>query len=240
MPKMLTHDQATVVVRPKGTAETRRREEAAKQVLLEFGKLPTGRLLCFFDEEDWGDFKNEDGFGKANRAVSGVVTRPTDLQDWPSEVVERIYPSLSLNNNERAFDFVTYLHNSSCEDPVGMTMTFAHELQHFVQWATMRKAWIKNQRFKDWCRNFDTGLVSHDLPIEIEARIVAKRIAIRIHGREAVDRYIEKNIATPVDDLDGRNWLFIKGLDVSKLYDVEVETELLDTELKSRPLPQRI
>jgi hypothetical protein len=140
-----------------------------------------------------------------------------------------------LDDNEPAFDFVTYLHNSSCEDPVGMTMTFAHELRHFIQWATMPKTWKANQRFKKRLLECITGFESHDLPIELDARIEAKRIAIRIHGREAVNRYIEKNIASPINDLDRRNWVLVESLDVAKPYDPETETELFDIELKSRP-----
>jgi hypothetical protein len=77
---MLTHTEATIIVMPEGTLESRRRETAAREVLLQFGKLPPGRLLCFFDEEDCCVLKSEHvGFGKANRAVSSPVTQPRDF-----------------------------------------------------------------------------------------------------------------------------------------------------------------
>jgi len=232
--------QPTIVVEHFDSDVCQKREAAAREVWLAFGDLPPGRLLCFFDDQDHCVFKNENvGFGEANRAVSGPVWTPADLRDWPLDIIRHVFSSHSLDDNKPAFDFVIYVHNSTCEDPVGLTMTFAHELQHFVQWATMRSVWKANERFKDWAQNFETGLYSHNLPIEKDARIVAKRIAIRIHGREAVDRYIEKNIASPVNDLDGRNWRFIESIDVAKPYDVEVETEMLDSELKSRPLAYR-
>jgi hypothetical protein len=230
--------QTTVIVRPKGASETRRREEAAHQVLSAFGALPAGRLLCYFDEQDCWAFKDGTlGLGKANRGLSGPVTKPTDFQGWPWEVVSCIYTSLSVDDSQAAFDFVTYLHDSSCEDPVGLTMTFAHELQHFIQWATMPTVWEANARFVKRRLESVAGFDSHELPVEKDARIVAKRIAIRIHGREAVDRCIEKNIANPMDDLDQRNWLFVKGLDVAKPFDVELETVLFGNDLKSEPLP---
>ena len=229
----------TIIAMPQGTPESGRREEAARRVLLAFGQLPSRRLLCFFDDQDCWTFKDENfGFGKGNRGLSGPVTNPADLEGWPFDVTYRLYPAYSSNENEPAFDFVTYLHNSSCEDPVGMTMTFAHELQHFVQWATMPAVWEANERFKSWRLGREVGFGSHELPIEKEARIVSKRIGIRIHGREAVARYIEQNIARPANDLDGRNWRFIETLDVSKPSDVEVETLLFDDELKSWPLPR--
>lgn len=114
-------------------------------------------------------------------------------------------------------------------------MTFAHELRHFIQWVSMPKVWKANQQFKKRLLECNTGFESHDLPVEKDARIEAKRIAIRIHGRKAVNRYIEKSIANPIDDLDCRNWLLVQSLDVAKPYDAETETVLFNIELKSRP-----
>lgn len=235
---MLTHAEPTIIALPRNTFEGTRREAAAREVLLVFGQKPSVRLLCFFDDQDCWVFKDESlGLGKANRGISRVVTKFADFIGWPLEVINCVYPTFSLGESKPAFDFVTYLHNSSCEDPVGMTMTFAHELQHFVQWATMPAVWNANERFKDVRSEWGAGFDSHEFPIEKEARIVAKRFAIRIHGREAVDRYIGENIAHPVNDLDRRNWRFIEGLDVSKPYDLELETALFDDELKDRPRP---
>ena len=225
----------SVVVKPKNTSESKRRQDAAGQVLLAFGDLPRGRLLCFFDSEDCGAFKDEIiGFGKANRGVSVPISKPSSLRGWPDEIVSIIYPSWSLDDKNRTFDFVTYLHDSTCEDPVAMTMTFAHELQHFVQCGTMRAVFEANEAFRALRLKSGDGFDSHELPIEKDARIVAKRIAIRILGRKAVDQYIARNIANPVNDGDRRNWSFISGLDVSKPYDLEVETKLFGQELESR------
>jgi len=224
--------EPTVIVMPADASGNSARENAAYDVLLRFGKLPPGRLLCFFDDEDCCVLKSESvGFGKANRGVSSPVTAPSDFYGWPTEAIKYIYPSMSLDDNQSAFDFVTYLHNSSCLDPLGMTMTFAHELRHFVQWATMREVWKANQQFKRRLLEFDTGFESHDLPIERDARIVAKRIAIQLYGFEAVNHYIQQSINDPVNDLDCRNWRFIEGLDVAKPYDVEVETTLFREKL---------
>jgi hypothetical protein len=137
-----------------------------------------------------------------------------------------------LDDNNRTFDFVIYLHDSTCEDPVAMTMTFAHELQHFVQWGTMLAVFQANERLRAQRLKSGDGFDSHELPIETDARIVAKRIAIRIHGREAPDHYIARNIASPVNDGDRRNWRFIDGLDVSKPYDLDIETELFGYKLE--------
>jgi hypothetical protein len=126
--------ETTVIVMPAGASGNSARENAAHDVLLRFGKLPPGRLLCFFDDEDCLVLKSESvGFGKANRGVSSPVTAPSDFYGWPMEAIRCIYPSMSLDDNRSAFDFVTYLHNSSCLDPLGMTMTFAHELRHFTE-----------------------------------------------------------------------------------------------------------
>ena len=194
---MLTHGQPAIIAMPQGTPEGARREEAARQVVLAFGPLPPSRLLCFFDEQDCWAFKDENiGFGKANRGLSGPVTSPADLEGWPFDVTERLFPAAAGNENESAYDFVTYLHNSSCENPVGMTMTFAHELRHFVQWATMPAVWKANERFKSRRLDRGVGFDSHELPIEKDARIVSKQIAIRIHGREAVSATSNRALRT--------------------------------------------
>jgi hypothetical protein len=225
---------SSVIVKPKNILETKRRQDAAGQVLLAFGDLPRARLLCFFDSEDCWAFKDEIiGFGKANRGMSVPISKPSSLRGWPDEIISIIYPSWSLHDNNRAFDFVTYLHDSTCEDSVALTMTFAHELQHFIQWGTMLAVFQANEAFRARRLKSGDGFDSHELPIEKDTRIVAKRVAIRIHGREAVDQYIARNIANPVNDGDRRNWTFIDGLDVSKPYDLEVETKLFGDKLES-------
>src|ERR1700678_94070 len=229
-----------IEARPLYSTTGEARAAAARTVLAVFPGLPTTpRLLCFFDDEDWPLFKDEGfGLGKANRGLSAAVKKCSTWpwRDWPPHVVEKFYAAYPSDDREPKFDFVTYLHNSSCEIPVGLTMTYTHELQHFVQYTNMQGVWKANERFKNWSRDFETGLFSHDLPIEQEARIVAKRIAIQIHGPVAVSRYIEDNIADPVDELDFKNWEFVNGLDVSKPYDLKLQTKLLDEQLHSRNL----
>jgi hypothetical protein len=205
----------------------RRRERAAENVLREFEPWATeDRLLCFLDADDWPNFKDEEiGFGKANRGVSGPVKKGLDWYGWPPHVVGCFYPTISLSDTDPIFDFVAYLHASTCEDDLGLTMTLAHEVQHFLQCACTPDLWKANDVFKAYCRRFQPQeIYSHQLPLEQDARIVAKRITIRLHGPDAVDRYMEKNIKDPVDDLDGKNWQFIQALDVSKPFDLGVET----------------
>lgn len=205
----------------------RRREMAAQAVLREFQSWPTeGRLLCFFDNDDWPSFKDaEIGFGKANRGISGPVKAGTNWQEWPPHVVGCFYRTTSLMDTDPIFDFVTYLHDSSCNEEVGLTMTFAHEVQHFMQHACTPDLWRANDCFKIYCREFQPkGIYNHQFPLEQDARIVAKRIALRLHGPDDANRYIEKNVANPIDDLDSKNWRFIQDLDVSKAYDLRVET----------------
>ena len=71
-----------------------------------------------------------------------------------------------------------------------MTMTFADELQHFVQYGFTRRLWAEG------------GLISRlpkeviemeelnwpDIPHEREARIVAKRVGVKLRGAEEVNR----------------------------------------------------
>ena len=55
------------------------------------------------------------------------------------------------------------------DDPVAMTMTFAHELQHFVQCGTMRAVFEANEAFRALRLKSGDGFDSHELPIEKDA-----------------------------------------------------------------------
>ena len=200
------------------------REQAARKVLAQFTELPSGvRTLCFFDETDCHQIL---GTGEANRGLSGPVKEPTDLRGWPQNVVQCFFRDDCDYDGKLLFDFLIYLHDSSCADPIGSTMTFAHELQHLVQYASVSRIWGLNERFKEHQKDLQRhGVHQYQFPLEHEARLVAKQIAIKIHGAVDVERYIYCNIIHPIDDFDCDNWKFIRELDVSHSYDVTAETE---------------
>lgn len=217
----------TVKVRHYDVSVQSKRRAAAYDVLSEFPFPPTdSRVLCYLDSDDWSIFKDEHcGFGKANRGVSGPISKPMDWSLWPHYVAGCCYRTCSLMDNDPIFDFVVYLHDSTCIDAVGLTMTLAHELQHFVQYTHARAQWDANERFKEyWTRFEPPGIYNFQFPMEQKARIIAKRISEKLHGPEAVSSYIERNIVAPVDAPDKMDWEFIRDLDTSIEYDLGAQT----------------
>lgn len=227
-----------VVVRCKDRAVKARREALAERVLAYFGNtLPNRRLLCFFDEEDFRKLKNE--VGAANRGLYEAI----DVHAlrfwvdeywgaWPHYVQERI-----VDGDERLFDHLVYLHGSTCLKDVGLTMTFAHELQHFVQHVENPGLWAENTLISVVLRRVlnksdiaSLGLIWSDIPMEREAMCVSKQCAQALFGRAEVTEYIDKEIKeaeTCGDTADARNWRFMRDLDTSVPYDLEGQTVLL-------------
>lgn len=202
----------------------------AKSVIGRFHRLPDLRLLVFFDDEDAPFFRTS---GEENRGQF-VVIKDTRTNEWPDYVTEHIFVCDSSLAVDVRFDNVIYLYGTTCADSVGRVMTFAHELQHFVQYGFSPMLWYVNQQF--WNR-----LPAYEIPTEREARIVAKHIARELCGRESVEEYIarkiefaENRLRSKPDDNDHLkkwqaeidDWRFIQRLDESNSYDLAVETTL--------------
>lgn len=128
-------------------------------------------------------------------------------------------------------DDVIYLHGTTCADEIGLTMTFAHELQHFIQHSTALRPWAVNTLASVTLRNlrkseFDAlGLRACDIPSEREARIVAKEVAENLNGADFVRQYIQTKIAERLTEQDATDWECILGLVPSMSYDFATETK---------------
>src|SRR6266850_7243741 len=121
-----------IVVKSSDSSVKTKREGTARRVIAEFGdQLPNLKLLCFFDDVDWVPFR--DAIGKANRGLYRPLSASSQFFDWPDDVMEHLFvddpPSWI---RKLAFDHVICLHGSPCSDGVGLSMTLAHELQHFA------------------------------------------------------------------------------------------------------------
>jgi hypothetical protein len=120
------------------------RESVARRVLDYFGScLPTSRLLCFLDDTDAPGLKLD--YGVANRGGYLPVHDNIPLPSLPEYVTSCIFIDDGISFPfPRVMDDLVYLHGSTCNDDVGLTITLAHELQHAIQHATMRKVWAVN------------------------------------------------------------------------------------------------
>src|ERR1700730_4632843 len=90
----------------------------ARDYFMQNFQVPAQKVLCFFADDDslpW--------FGPENRGFHYLTEY--GLGGWPLDVqnvAARVYP-----------DSIVYLQGSTCENDLGLTMTFTHELQHFLQ-----------------------------------------------------------------------------------------------------------
>ncbi len=198
---------------------------AARRVLNQFGNsLPDLRLLCFFDDEDWQPFKDE--MGPATRGFYAPI-KETPFACWPGYITKRIFvDDPSSYPPKRAFDHLIYVFGSSCTDKIGLAMTFAHELQHFVQYGFKRRVWAENFLLPRLPREVIdlTGLTWFDIPIEREARATAKRIAEELFGADQVRHYIDCRIEGGITVQDADNWRLILQMNPSAPYNVADET----------------
>lgn len=219
----------TLKVKAAGSGVKKQIEADAQRVLEQFGDLLRDcRLLCFFDDEDCQAFKVV--MGEGNRAFHRPLSDRSAFAGWPEYITECIFfddPSEILYR--RLFNHVVYLHGSTCADRVGMTMTFAHELQHVVQRIKVPDLLAANGLFRHLPRALlkSVGLQWSDIPTEREARAVAKDIAVSLHGAEAVEQFLAQRASAATDPIDLADVQFIRTLDTSVPYILKDETMAL-------------
>ncbi len=195
-------------------------EKRAQAVLNEFyDTLQSDRkLLCFFDDQDCQSFKEQ--IGQTNRGFFRTLTDGRPLgDDWPNYLREVLHVRMGGCSYE--FHEVIYLHESTCSNPIGLTMTLAHELQHSVQHGKSPKLFWANHLLTQLDRSIINSLelVWCDIPTEFEARIVAKRISQKLFQTSEVDAFIDEELAKSVNKDEVADLKCIKEIDTSIAYD---------------------
>jgi len=207
----------TIEVKCQDDALKQKRRLAADKVIAHFGKLPDRRLLCFFDDEDCQAFK---ALGEENRGFYSPVKRGDPYWAYRPMYVNQLIlvPDPVTYVLKQMFDDVIYLHGSTCADETGLIMTFAHELQHFVQHGSNTKLWAENVLIPNLPVTIINSLQLHwfDIPTEREARVIAKRTAEILCGQGAVRQYIARKLAEATKPQDIADWRFIQTLDAEK------------------------
>jgi len=126
-----------------------------------------------------------------------------------------------------AFDNLIFIRDRTCFDPTGFVTTYAHELQHFMQYGHTPKLAIVNSDLYFNMNKFAPDSMVTDVPNEREANIVSKRIAEAICGAAAVRAFAEERIRfmEKVSEPDQRaRWIFFRDVPASTEYDFPAET----------------
>ena len=226
---MLKNSTPRVEVNTEDSAVRIQRKSTAQRVVDYFGvSLLDFSLLCFLDEAASSSVR--DDLGPANRALYAPIHDIADLDGWPNRVRDCIYPSDPYGGRSRIIDNLVYLRGSTCVDEVALTMSLAHELQHAIQHSKAREMWavnslVANDLSRETIQNL--GLEWADIPIEVEARIVSKRVAECFFGEPRVREFIDKHIAQPATEGDRKDWQFIRTLMPSMAVELTSETQRL-------------
>jgi hypothetical protein len=108
------------------------------QRVLEKYQLPQHSLICIFDDKERPEFIASDKYGENLCGLFEPVRKfhsecPDDLDEYV------------LVNERFLCDVVIYMRCRTCHSPAGMVITFAHELQYFMQYGCKSKVYQANQ-----------------------------------------------------------------------------------------------
>jgi hypothetical protein len=228
------HISMSVTIKVKSTnAEVRGdRQRTASRVVAYFGdNLPASNVLCFLDDSDSARLGSESERGRYE-----VIHDGTRLSHLPEYIVDHIFADygLSVLNPQRVVDDFILLYGSTCAHEIGLAMTLAHELQHAIQHYCDRKIWAVNSIVNQLEQTLISSLklTWTDIPIERQARIVSKRVAVHLFGAQPVTEYIDLKIRQHVSDGDFADWQFVRTLDPSSSLDLTTDTRSLFQRLK--------
>ena len=178
-------------------------------------------LLCLFDKGDWQYFRATQG--PDNRGFySPVLPRQPYWRKAPDHIRSSVF-----DGNVPLYQNLIYLYATTCQSEVQFVMTFAHELQHYIQRKTAPELWAANSLIPNLNERSlrDLGLGWCDIPHEREARIVSKRAAIKVFGESRVMAHIEGKLKIADLDRDKNDWICIRDLSYDTPFDLKIETK---------------
>ncbi len=116
-----------------------------------------------------------------------------------------------------------YINGRTCSTVPGTVITFAHELQHFIQYGYAWKVWRANTLIYNILRDGPpTTIKAWDIPYEKDTMMVSKRVAGQVLGETRVSEYANAQIMT---GNDGEKWRFFLRISNSTPFDLLTETK---------------
>jgi hypothetical protein len=216
--------------------KTREMDEQLRQsctdILSEF-RLPDRRLLCFFDVKQSDELAKKYGEGGIHIAVG-----PKGLGNgWPHDIQEL----LGMKQLSAAFDNLIYIPGDKySKRRASLTVTLAHEVQHFLQCIDEPTAYSINCGIAKHLDIF-TQLKAWEIPYEIDAMQRSKQVGNALLGSEAVEAFTIEQIEDATSSNNGSKlalWHFFQSLS-SEDSNIREETLRLlarsETELREMP-----
>ena len=165
------------------------------------------------------------GFQAQREARQGMPSYLYDIFFIPEEDRGKVdsFDDLAL------FDDLIYVRHSTCSDPVGCAITYAHELQHLVQFDQSPELLRMNNAVlrRNLHRVLQQTPTEMDLPAEVDANIVSKRVAGLVCGEAAVAEFAERELKAMIqtgDNTKVTRWKFFLETPASASYDWVDET----------------
>jgi hypothetical protein len=178
-------------------------ESACKEVLKYF-KLPEQKLIAIFDDKERQEFTVFTP--KLGSEFCGFFRADLyGMRPCPQDILNQLW---SDQGREWRCDVFIYLRSRTCQSPTGVAITFAHELQHFMQYGFSRKVWQASRDLQCVVSGFPW-----DFPHEREALIVSRSKAEEVCERDEVLRYAE---AQRKLGSDSEKWEFFLGPETEK------------------------
>jgi len=190
--------------------------------------FPPRRIHRFFAVDD--DYFLAELMGSHFRGFHIPISGREVLPDYLRDCFFRPYDEYDLNTPFEdivAFDNLIYIRKGTCADVLGCVITYAHELQHFMQHGHTPRLWVVNSALYHNLARFDATAKAIDIPQERDANIVSKRIAEKILGADKVREYAQEQIKIMEslnEPTQATRWVFFRDVPALDEYDVLAST----------------
>jgi len=208
-------------------------EPVCEEVLKHF-QIPQQKLIAIFDDKERSEFISSRYLGENFCGFFNAIRRfGRDFVDWPPDILKHVWDYKVYGKQDWRCDVVIYLRNRTCESPTGTAITFAHELQHFMQYENSRKVWWANRHLQD-SRLVQGRLPPWHIPTEYEALLVSKQVTEKVLGPDNVRDYAEQAKDREQIECEGdpKKWEFFLRLDVCEEFDLQKRTTSLINECR--------
>jgi hypothetical protein len=208
-------------------------------------QLPARRLYRYFATWEDPAFINAPELGPQFRGFHIRFERqlmaklPLYLRECffrPEDELGRLEPDCPYENLV-AFDDLIYIRHSTCLDPTGCAITYAHELRHVVQQDQFPRLMKATSSLRGRLKDFLNTATEIDIPVERDANIISKRVAEQVCGVQAVRRFAEQQVMwmrTGGGLAHKQRWEFFRDVPSPTAYDWVNETVRLVESYKGR------